>query len=154
MFFFFSMKEVDDMYSALDIARYVISVCFKKNLLISNLKLQKMLYFVWVDFYKITGRKIFEDDICAWPLGPVVPTVYYEYCSYAGRPISEYYKSNINSGDSVILDSIIINYGKIPANELVDKTHKKGSAWDTIYRNGAGNRKVIPFELIIEKEVG
>lgn len=140
-------------YDAIEIARYIISECFKKNVSISNLKLQKMLYFLWVDYYKETRRALFFDDICAWQLGPVVPNVYYEYCSYAGRPIVEDYSSSISKVDEDILNRIIINYLSVPANVLVNKTHKKGSPWDIIYRNGAGNRNVIPFELIIEKEV-
>ncbi len=141
-------------YDALDIARFIITECFKNNIAISNLKLQKLLYFLWVDFFKGTGRRLFMDDFCAWQLGPVVPTVYYEYCSYAGRPIVEYYETGISAADSALLSSLIRKYANIPASRLVSMTHKKGSAWDVIYRDGLGNRNVIPFELIIEKEAG
>lgn len=141
-------------YSALEIARYIITSCFYEKRPVSNLKLQKMLYFVWVDFYRKTGRMLFWDNICAWQLGPVVPEVYYEYCFYAGSPICLSYASEIEETDREILDSIIAVYLPIPANVLVDRTHAPGSAWDTIYENGLGNRKVIPFDLIIRKEVG
>lgn len=141
-------------YNANEIARYMITECFKRNILVSNLKLQKMLYFVWVDFYKKTGRKLFLDEFCAWQLGPVIPTVYYEYCSYAGRPIAEYYNTNISSSDEALLNNIIMRYANVSANKLVSITHEKGSAWDTVYKDGKGNRNVIPFDLIIKKEVG
>ena len=75
------------LYNASDIAKYIISYCSSKNMPISNLKLQKVLYFTWVDYYRETGTALFLDDICAWQLGPVVPDVYYDYCSYGGRPI-------------------------------------------------------------------
>lgn len=140
-------------YSALEIAKYVITSCSNQNQPVSNLKLQKMLYFLWVDFYKATGRMLFNDDICAWKLGPVVPEVYYEYCHYAGTPISLSFLTDIDSKDRKILNDIISDYLPIPANELVERTHVAGSAWDTIYQNGLGNRKVIPFDLIIEKDV-
>ena len=142
-------------YSALEIAKYVITSCSNQNQPVSNLKLQKMLYFLWVDFYKATGRMLFNDNICAWQLGPVVPEVYYEYCHYAGTPIFLLYDTNnIRQEDQKILDDIIACYLPIPANDLVEKTHVAGSAWDAIYQNGLGNRKVIPFDLIIEREVG
>lgn len=141
-------------YDATEIAKYIITECFKRNVLISNLKLQKMLYFLWVDFFRETGRRLFFDEFCAWQLGPVVPEVYYEYCSYAGRPIVKYYDTDILEADAELLENIILRYADVPANRLVNMTHKKGSAWDVIYRNGVGNRNVIPFELIIEKEVG
>ncbi|MCH5271593.1 MAG: DUF4065 domain-containing protein [Lachnospiraceae bacterium] len=139
-------------YSALEVARYIISRCASLNRPISNLKLQKVLYFVWVDFYRKTGRMLFDDNICAWQLGPVVPEVYYEYCSYAGTPIFLLYTTTIAPRDREMLDDIISDYLPISANELVNRTHATGSAWDVIYKNGEGNRKVIPFDLIIEKE--
>lgn len=141
-------------YDALQVARYVITRCFEAGKPVSNLKLQKMLYFLWVDFYKKKAKKLFLDDICAWQLGPVIPDVYYEYCSYAGRPIFARYESEINACDEKILDELIEKYVNISATELVAKTHELGTAWDEIYRNGLGNREVIPFSLIIAKEVG
>lgn len=142
-------------YDAIEVARFVIAECFRKNINISNLKLQKVLYFVWVDFFKKTGRMLFLDEFCAWQLGPVIPYVYYEYCSYAGRPILEYYdKTDISVADQSVLIELVKRYANISASTLVNITHKKGSAWDLIYKNGVGNRNVIPFSLIIEKEVG
>ena len=76
------------MYSAVDVAKYIVSYSTQQGKSISNLKLQKMLYYLWVDYYKSTGRELYVDDICAWQFGPVVPDVYYEFCSYAGTPIS------------------------------------------------------------------
>lgn len=149
------VERGEDMwYSAKEIARYIITRCFDLDQPVSNLKLQKMLYFLWVDFYKQTGRMLFFDNICAWQLGPVIPDVYYEYCSYAGRPILGRYATGVNHEDKNRLNSIISNYINVPANVLVDKTHAEGTAWDSVYKNGEGNRNIIPFDLIIKKEVG
>ena len=48
-----------------------------------------------------------------------------------------------------------VNYGllkKYPVladlTQLKYETHRKGGAWDRVYRNGMGNRSVIPCELI------
>lgn len=148
-------RRGDDMwYSAKEIAKYIITKCFNLDQPVSNLKLQKMLYYLWVDFYKKTGRMLFCDNICAWQLGPVVPDVYYEYCSHAGRPILGNYATGIKPEDEKILDSIISDYINVSANELVSRTHTRGSAWDSVYRDGAGNRNIIPFDLIIKREVG
>lgn len=141
-------------YSVTEVARYIITRCSELQRPVSNLKLQKMLYFLWVDFYKQTKRMLFIDNIYAWQLGPVVPDVYYEYCSYAGRPIIGIYTSAIASEDVAILDSIIEKYVNVSASELVNRTHARGTAWDSVYRDGAGDRNIIPFDLIIEKEAG
>ena len=140
-------------YSALEVAKYVITRCSEAGNPISNLKLQKMLYFLWVEFYRQTGRTLFYDDICAWQFGPVVPDVYYEYCSYAGRPINVIYPiTDISPRDRRILDGLIDEYMEVPVNTLINRTHSLGTAWDLTYRNGMGNRRTIPFDLIRTKE--
>ena len=66
------------MYAALDIARYIIKYCKDNGYSISNLKLQKLLYFVQAQFLvTYNGRPAFEEKIEAWDFGPVVPEVYH-----------------------------------------------------------------------------
>ena len=43
-------------YDVLDIARYIINKCNEKGIIISNLKLQKLLYFVQGYMLALTGN--------------------------------------------------------------------------------------------------
>ena len=140
------------LYSAIDIAKYIVNYCTKKQRPVSNLKLQKMLYFTWIDYYRKTKNALFIDDICAWQLGPVVPETYYEFCSYAGTPIVKTFDVNLSSEDFSCINQIIDSYITVPASVLVKKKKKKGGAWDRVYQDGLGNRNVIPFTLIQEVE--
>lgn len=142
------------MYSAMAVANFIIDTCSKMKDPVSNLRLQKLLYFVWVDYYRETGQKLFYDSMYAWQLGPVVPEVYYEYCTYGGRPIYFYCESEIEQKDEEILKSIVEKYRLVPVSELVERTHKPGTAWYQIYDGGKGNKKKIPQELILKKEFG
>ena len=142
------------IYSAMAVANYVINKSYESNHSVSNLQLQKLLYFMWIDYYKETGKTLFWDPICAWQFGPVVPEVYYEYCVYGGRPINIQCETEICESDEPVLDSIMNKYVNIPVNILVEMTHKKNSAWDVVYQGGIGNRKVIPFDLIKRIECG
>ena len=54
---------------------------------ISNLQLQKILYYLQVYFIQHEGIPLFEDEIEAWQFGPVIPEVYYEYCGFGGFEI-------------------------------------------------------------------
>ena len=137
-------------YSAIDLAKYMVTYCYKQQKPISNLKLQKMLYFTWIDFYKEKGEAIFLDDVCAWQLGPVVPDVYYNFCAYAGTPITKEYSVNLDPSDTPIINKIIDQYLPLSASSLVSKSHVKGGPWDKIYQGGQGNRDVIPFSLMIK----
>lgn len=142
------------IYNAMDVANFILSKCYEMDKPISNLQLQKILYFAWIGFYKATGRTLFWDNICAWQFGPVVPEVYYEYCAYGGRPINIRCETEIEFEDQSIINDLVDKYVDIPVNILVDKTHRPGGAWDIIFSGGNGNRQVIPFDLIKMKECG
>lgn len=142
------------IYNAMAVANFIINKCYLEGTPISNLHLQKVLYFVWVEFYRRTKRTLFWDSICAWQFGPVVPEVYYEYCAYGGRPINIRCETEIAKEDEPLLDEIAGEYVNVPVNILVDRTHQKGTAWDIIYDGGEGNRHVIPSDLIRQKECG
>ena len=139
-------------YPALDIARHTLTYCTSKSHPISNLKLQKILYFLWIDYYKETRMALYEDDICAWQLGPVVPDVYYEYCSYAGKPIVAQDYPRIEVIDTSILNRLIDKYILISASTLVNRTHQPNKPWSVVYQDGIGIRDVIPFSLITRLE--
>lgn len=70
------------------VARYIINCAERDGHPISNLKLQKVLYFLWKRYYWKTGAYLFEDDhFFAWKFGPVIPSVYYEYFMFGAYPI-------------------------------------------------------------------
>lgn len=138
------------MYRAIEIAKLIVSMCTDENAPISNLKLQKILYFLWVDYYKECGRPLFYDSICAWQLGPVVPEVYYEFCSYAGRPISLHYDVAIDDETRQRVYNTVQKYMYTPASALVGRTHSQGTPWSKVYKDGAGLRDTIPFDLIVD----
>ena len=142
------------IYNAMEIANFIIDMCYHEKKPVSNLQLQKILFFAWVDYYKETGRALFGDPIRAWQFGPVVPEVYYEYCAYGGRPINIRCEVDIIEEVKSKVYSIVMRYIDVPVSILVERTHRKNSAWDRIYQGGSGNRKVIPFNLIKEVECG
>ena len=138
------------IYKALDIAKYVVSVCYEQGAPVTNLKLQKILYFIQKDFIK-RNTLAFSDDIEAWKFGPVVPSVYYHFCHFGSMPITEEYKTNIfpdevenkNAIDHVIQD----NY-KIYPWTLVERTHKPNGAWAKTFKMGEGCFNIIKPTLI------
>lgn len=141
------------MYSAKNIAEYVVDYCNKQGDPVSNLKLQKILYFLWVDYYKKTKTELFPETFAAWQFGPVVPETYYEFCQYGGLPITSNFTVDIDVPDQNIINGIIEHYLPKSAYELVTMTHQPNTPWAIIYNNGEGIRHPIPSELIKETEV-
>ena len=136
------------MYRALDVANYVVSKCLDDGCPISNLQLQKILYYIQKDYLK-RDNLAFSDDIEAWQFGPVVPNVYYDYCGSGALPIDMAGKGKpIAPSDRNRFDAVIEKKRILDPWAMVHDTHKPGGAWDQIYANGAGNRMVIPTSLI------
>lgn len=144
-------ENTERIYSALDIAKYVINKCTMEKQPISNLQLQKILYFLQRQYITNNGTVLFNDEIQAWQFGPVVPEVYFQYCGFGSMNISMNYDISIDANDSRQIDSIVEEKRCKNPWDLVEETHSEGKAWATIYRNGIGNHMTIPVDLIRTK---
>lgn len=145
------------MYNALSVAHYVIDYCNHCGHGISNLKLQKILYFVQAEFLVSSPfhAACFTDQIEAWDLGPVVPSVYHHYKVYGSAiipsvscsndPLNGYYQP-ISNQDQVRINEIVQLTFDYTASELVQITHNQ-SPWKDAYRPGYNN--VITNEAIL-----
>lgn len=112
------------MYSALDIAKYIIAYEHRKGREVSNLRLQKLLYFVQAKFLRETGKPCFLDIMEAWDFGPVVPIVYHEYKIFGALDIilsidSPHFPVEVSG----IIDNILEYVAPYPTFQLVDITH-------------------------------
>lgn len=140
------------MYSALDLSKYIVSKCIEDGHPISNLQLQKILYYIQKDFLQ-RDEIAFSDNIEAWQFGPVVPNVYYYYCGYGAMPISITKEAfSILPSDAPYIDKIVEHKRVLNPWDMVAETHKEDGAWAKIYRKGLGNHCIIPTDLI--KAVG
>lgn len=89
------------MYKAMEIAEYVINYSNEIGSPVSNLKLQKLLYYIQATALVERERKCFEDPIVAWEFGPVVVPVYQIYREYGREDIPKQ-----TSVDKVKFDSV------------------------------------------------
>lgn len=110
---------------------------------ITNLKLQKLLYFVQSLCLMIFDKKAFPEKILAWPYGPVVNEVYQKYKqNHANEIISADCVKKVSSGLLKVIDEVITYYGSIEATKLIDFTHEEDP-----WRNTEINKE-IDIELI------
>ncbi|MBQ7262755.1 MAG: DUF4065 domain-containing protein [Synergistaceae bacterium] len=134
-------------HSAKDVARYILGYFSDRGSPISNLQLQKLLYFCWIDHFNRTGEHLFEDPFVAWALGPVVVSVYREYCSYSGSPIFAGSCPLPEGLDKVAMDACLGKYEGWSGYRLVEASHRKGGAWDAVY-GALGKGAVVDAKLI------
>lgn len=151
-------------YSANIIAKEIINYSNRRCFAISNLKLQKVLYFIQAIFLNEYNRACFTDNIEAWTLGPVVPSVYRQYKIFGANSIPEtvFNKNNfasiftaasfdsnefISPSDVSIIHDIVDSLSSYSATELVEITHSQ-SPWKESYMPRFNN--IISNESILE----
>ncbi|MGL6168774.1 MAG: Panacea domain-containing protein [Fusobacteriaceae bacterium] len=134
------------MNTVLDICRFIVNYSNKNSYGVSNLKLQKLLYFVQAKFLLETDKPCFEEKIEAWDYGPVVPEAYHEFKEYGGMniPTIHRYKSSIQKSEIEFDEKIIISesrdkiisvldfFENYTAGNLIDITHKQ-DPWKNAY---------------------
>ncbi len=72
--------------TASEAARYFLALQDDEDS-ISNLKLQKLLYYAQGFSLALTGKPLFNDQIKAWIHGPVVPSVWADYRECGAGPV-------------------------------------------------------------------
>lgn len=93
---------------------------------ITQLKLQKLLYYIQGLALHVYGKPAFSNKICAWDYGPVVEEIYYKYKTKGKRPIGTPKDiKEISDGLNNIIDIVIEGYGKYNACSLIDLTHEE-----------------------------
>lgn len=92
---------------------------------ISNLKLQKMLYYMQGFHLAFFDIPLFDDDIFAWQYGPVVPSVYKEYKRYDAKAISlpEGNIIRLTDDEETVFDNVYAEYGQFSAVALMNMSH-------------------------------
>ncbi len=146
------------MHSALETANFVVDYCVNVrggNTRITNLQLQKILFFIQCAYCKQhDGGFLFDDDFEAWKYGPVVPAVYYEYSIWGGLPIDgvgscegDHDAEFSESDKRTILLTVEKWIDKDPWT-LVAASHKEDAPWYLTYNGGSGLKGVIEKRLI------
>ena len=133
------------MYSGSNIAKLIINWCNHYKISITNLKLQKLLYFLQGEFSRIRHTRLIMDDFYAWQLGPVIPSVYSEYAIYSSAQIPSIanLSIDISRNDSIVIDAILKKQATISTWDLVDKSHEQ-DPWKYNYQI-FGDKSIIPY---------
>lgn len=140
-------------YSASNIAEYVISYCKEKDYLMTNLKLQKVLYFIQAEFLVSAEFPCFEEEIEAWDFGPVIPEVYHKYKFFGNSNIPTFYHGNIkllSDNDMERINEMIDECNQYSASDLTRITLNQ-KPWKTAYyRLGLYKRNKIDKTSILD----
>lgn len=140
------------MYTALEVANYVIDRCAGQGHPVSYFRLQELLYCIRKEFLSI-GEDIFTDPIEADQSGPLVRSVHNRYCAFATRGISLRFNTSIQKAHALIINQIIDKYYSLPPWDMSNLTKGKGGAWESVCRGGKGKYQVIPPQMIVDENI-
>ena len=104
-------------------ANHILAVAYENNLSVSNLGLQKVMYFAMreqKDNHELL-LGIYDEPFYVWRYGPVVPSIYRKYKRYGSRALIEKGKKN---SEYTIFDDSIIKLLKEDLFTLIDKSCK------------------------------
>lgn len=119
------------MHTANDIADWFLAWAEAEDAELSNLKLQKLLYYAQAHHLGQTGTALFGDPIEAWAHGPVVPAIYRKFKRYGKNPIDpdKALPGSFSWDDYRDVEDHLIavwnTYGKYSAWALREKTHRE-----------------------------
>lgn len=109
-----------------DFANHVIALANENSDGITNLELQKVMYFAIGYYIRENGidsfvKNLYDEPFEAWPYGPVIRSVYTKFKLNGGEKI------NINTeylSELTPLDKYIMPYLEVPIWTLVKKSHE------------------------------
>ncbi len=103
--------------------------------IMSNLKLQKLLYYAQGFNLAVHGEPLFNEEIYAWQYGPVVPEVYHNFKSFGSAAIAvpkDVDASFMKANELELLKEVYDVYGQFSALRLMNMTHEE-RPWKTTH---------------------
>lgn len=140
------------MYSSTDIANYFLSNSIRDNTPVSNLKLQKLVYLAHGFFGALKEQPLLNENIEAWPFGPVIRELYFKYKNFGNQTITiskdDFQNLPVFSSEAMkALDFTWKTAKDFDAVQLSNWTHIDGSPWKQALEE---KREIIPNEYIFK----
>jgi uncharacterized phage-associated protein len=137
-----------EAYDGRAIANYVLDFCDSQGRQMTNLALQKVVYFchVWslIELHRPLIRHKFE----AWEFGPVLPYLYREFRNYDRFPIAgratqvdpvdgerRIVRYDFDSRTNSLLKEIVNFYSRLRVGDLVELSHAEGGPWHRVWNH-------------------
>lgn len=135
------------------VANVIIFAAKGRGKKLTNLSLQKILYFVHGRYLIEEGKPLLKGSFEAWQFGPVSLPVYEAFKHLGARPIETFAeRRDVRSGareqvpfpDDPALRQRIVDlsfpYLSLSPGRLIDLSHANGSPWDRVTRGAFGGR--------------
>ena len=150
-------------YDPRALANLMLDEADRTGIVLTNLALQKLLYFAHGIFLNETKRPLVKGYFEAWQYGPVHPMIYKAFRSSGAEPIriraegqdalTGARRQIVEPTDPMVrrlVQQVLNSYGKLSAGRLVDLSHAKQSPWHYVVDKG---RTSVAFGLRITDDL-
>ncbi|MCI9844160.1 Panacea domain-containing protein [Flavobacterium pectinovorum] len=138
-------------YSVLEISNKIIAnTDASQGEIISNLKLQKMLYYMQGFFIAVFDKRLFDNEIEAWQYGPVVRDAYYYFKDFGAGAITlkgDEQIVELSYEEEELFKEVMTEYGQFSAIKLMNLTHSELPWKKVFHENPQGE---ISYDLLRE----
>lgn len=130
------------------IANFVLDQCASKHRALTQLSLQKIVYFCHVWSLIKLDKPLVKHTFEAWEFGPVLPYLYRDFKSFEDRPIDrkafglnvvtgvkDIVEYDLDAETRELLESVVDFYSQLSAADLVRMSHVEGSPWDQVWNH-------------------
>lgn len=148
--------KITPMYEARKICNLILSRFDARAFNLTNLRLNKLLYFIHGHSLIDRDRGLVRNHFEAWQYGPVVRAVYDAFKPFNDRPITSLatfldYSSgqttaipfdDIGREDADLIVGVCNTYANYTTGKLVALSHQEKGAWDTVFSAQANNQQL------------
>ncbi|MBI3445489.1 MAG: SocA family protein [Magnetospirillum sp.] len=118
---------------------------------ITNLKLQKVLYYTQGWALAVLGKPLFDEEIEAWKYGPVVPSIYHAFKMFGdGAILPTRDLAPLTSDISIeiisLIDQVWDRYGEMSGVALMKKTHRE-TPWLDAYDCDVSSKPISKADM-------
>ncbi|XEG74007.1 DUF4065 domain-containing protein [Pseudomonas sp. abacavir_1] len=116
---------------------------------ISNLKLQKLVYYAQGFSLALLGEPLFDEPVEAWMHGPVVPELYRRFSGFGANPIppaNDFDPTVLSRDQRRLIEEVFDVYGQYSAWKLRQLTHEE-DPWRDNYVEGVLSREIPKDEM-------
>ena len=110
---------------AVNLVGHIVEYSNQIHSLVTNLRLQPLLYYINEKSLCKLGEPAFEDKYEEWKFGKVLADVYYEFSMWASLPLINVKKNPEVPEETVkIIQEVVNELALIPTWKLIDKMRK------------------------------
>lgn len=137
-------------YDVRAVANLVLDFAEDTGADVTNLTINKIVFFLHAWFLAKTGGPLVSAKIEAWDYGPVFRELYWEFKECGSEAIAiratrrnpltaakEVCVENFRERDLHFIQQILLKYLNLSASKLVELSHAPGGPWDQVYNHGS-----------------